>query len=111
MTAKIVDQSRISETVSLDYPVEFDGVVWDKIVVRTPNVKILREFNRTIAAARENGEDLNDVRLPLYDAPDDILDALHPDDDDRLQEVGGRFLPRRFRADTSESASAPETSA
>ena len=94
MTAKIVDQSRISETVTLDYPVEFDGVVWDKIVVRSPTVAVVADFAERVSAA--GGANL---RLPMFDAPDEVLDALHLDDDDRLSEVADRFLPRRFRVE------------
>lgn len=102
MSAKIADLSRISESVKLDYPIEFDGVVFEAITVRTPNVAVLREFAR----AMRDAPDGVDLRLPMFgDTPIAVLDALHPDDDDRLTEVAGRFLPRRFRADETATAS------
>ena len=93
MTARIVDQFRVSETVPLDFPVEFEGQVYNQITVRSPTVADVADFAERVSAA--GGANL---RLPMFDAPEAVLDALSPDDDYRLTEVAERFLPRRFRA-------------
>lgn len=94
MTAKIIDQNRISQVVPLEYPIEFEGKIYDAITVRSPVVADIAALSERISA--ESG---TPMRLPMFgDTPDEVLDALHLDDDDRLTEVAGRFLPRRFRA-------------
>lgn len=99
--ARIVDRSKIEDTVTLDYPVEFDGVVWDKIKVRHPTTRDMADFAARYEAAGERGHSL---RLPMYDAPDEVMDALLVDDSDKLNEAALRFLPRRFRAEPANAS-------
>jgi hypothetical protein len=33
----------------------------------------------------------------MFDAPEDVLRRLDPDDDDRVEAAAAGFLPRRFR--------------
>jgi hypothetical protein len=105
-TARIIDRSKIEDTVTLEYPIEFNGTVWDRITVRSPAVRDIAEFSARVAAS-----DKPNFRLPMFDAPDDVLDALHLDDEDKLNEVALRFLPRRFQADTGAKSSASDSGA
>lgn len=77
-----------SEAVPLDWPLVYDGRVWDTITVS-------RMTAGQIAAFLEKAETAK--RFPMFDAPDAVLDALDADDADKVNEVVNRFLPRRFR--------------
>lgn len=102
--ARIADRSRIESIVRLEHPVEFDGKIYDAVTVASPTVAQIAAFSERVSQARERGESTDDIRLPMFDVPDEVLDALHLDDDDLVTEAANRFLPRRFRA-SPESAS------
>lgn len=86
-----------SETVPLEWPVEYDGKVWDAITVRRMTVLDIRAFHEQVLASSE--DDKARIRFPMFDAPFEVLDALDDDDAQTVNEVVTRFLPRRFRAD------------
>lgn len=96
--ARFADRSRIETIVKLEYPIEYDGKIWDAITVSSPTVAQVAAFSERVAEARKLGESTDGIRLPMFDAPDAVLDALHLDDDDLVSEAANRFLPRRFRA-------------
>jgi hypothetical protein len=97
-----------STTISLDWPVEYDGVVYEGIVLRrltTDEVaKFLDKINGQPADAK--------VTFPVFrtaddsEIPDEVLSALDDDDMTKLNEAAASFLPRRFRA-APESDSSP----
>lgn len=79
------------EVVPLEYPIEYDGKVWTEITVRRMTLAEVRTFIKEIVADAEK------ARLPMFDAPDEVMDALDPDDEEAIGEVVDRFLPRRLR--------------
>ena len=83
-----------SETVTLDWPVEYDGKVWTEITVSRMTVGELQTFF---------SDDSDGKVLPMFDAPPEVMNGLDPDDDDNIKEVVMRFFPRRLRpaADTA----------
>jgi hypothetical protein len=99
------DKTRTEAVIVLEYPVIVDGVTWEKVTARAPNVRQIRDFNRAVTAAKAAGQSLDEMRLPMFDAPDAVLDELHPDDDDKLSEASEPFLPQRFRVASPETAS------
>ncbi len=96
---RYVDESGRSEVVHLLYPIEYAGRIWAEITVRRPTAAMVRDWSRRVLAAKEAGVDTSDIPPPVFDAPDAVVNFVDPDDDDRLEEVARRFLPRRFQAD------------
>jgi hypothetical protein len=80
-----------SETVELDYPVEYDGKTWTHITVR-------RMTTQEVSEVMQNAGTDKVSDFPMFDAPTAVMNALDADDDERVQEVAMRFLPRRFKA-------------
>lgn len=103
--ARFADRSRTETVVPLEYPIEYDGKIWEAITVSSPTVAQIAAFSERVVQARELGQSTEGIRLPMFDAPDAVLDALHLDDEDVVSKAANRFLPRRFR-DTPESTSA-----
>ena len=89
--ARIVSDKERARTVDLEWPVEFDGVLYESVTIRRLTTKEVVDFLETMAGK-------GDVRWPMYDVPDAVLDALDDDDAFRLDEVVKGFLPRRFQA-------------
>lgn len=81
-----------SEIVPLEWPIEFEGKTWTAIEVRRMTVGEISAY----LSKFKDGELVR--RFPMFDAPEPVLDALDGDDEDKLTEVAGRFLPQRFRA-------------
>lgn len=95
-----------SETVPLEWPIEYDGRVWDAITVRRMTVLDIRAFHEMVLASKDDNKAR--IRFPMFDAPFEVLDALDDDDAQAVNEVVTRFLPRRFRA---EEDSGPDSTA
>ncbi|PZU95578.1 MAG: phage tail assembly protein [Chelatococcus sp.] len=90
-----------SETVKLEWPIEYDGKTYDTITITRPTTADLEAWRDKIAAMKAAEEDVSKERLPMFDAPTAVLEALDPDDDDSISAVVTRFLPRRFRDDAT----------
>jgi hypothetical protein len=89
--------------VDLAFPVEFDGVVYDKVTVKRMTVAQLGDFLQAVAT------DPASARLSsMVDIPIEVFDALFPDDYDVIDEAIRDFLPRRLKtaAETAVEASA-----
>lgn len=87
------------EVVPLEWPIEYAGRIITEITVRRPTVAEIGVWSERMRVAREAGFDASKMpHLPMFDVSDEVLGALDPDDEDRLEEVALRFLPRRFRA-------------
>lgn len=80
-----------TRTVPLAYPAELaGGVIISEVTVRRMTAAEVQEFVAAAAAGQE-------VRLPMFSLPSEILDALDPDDFDELNKVATEMLPRRLR--------------
>ena len=97
--AKIVtDKARIA-LVDLDWPVEYNGKMFTRVMLRRITVGELAEWQRQVS---KRGED-EEIRLPLFrdengeDIPEEVWNAMDQDDLDMLGEEAIPFLPRRFR--------------
>lgn len=95
---RFVDDARRREAVALDWPLEVDGRVVVEIVVRRPSTQEVAAFVERVLAVPE-GPERNRMIWPIYSEPEAVIDALDPDDFERVMEVSNRFLPRRFRVD------------
>ncbi|MBN9452701.1 MAG: phage tail assembly protein [Bosea sp.] len=96
-----------ARTVSLEYPAELaDGTIISEVTVRRMTSAEVEEFVAAAAGGKE-------VRLPMFDQPPEVLDALDPDDFEELNRVATEMLPRRIRRalDTVELAPDPISAA
>lgn len=81
-----------SEIVPLEWPVEFDGKVWDKITVSRMTAAQVDAFTDALKVTGDK------TPLPMFDAPVAVIEALDADDSIRLNEVVSRFLPRALQS-------------
>ena len=107
---KYVGDRPRSRIVTLDYPVEYRDVVYSEIIIRRPSVREVRDWAAAANAAAKDGATIPDFPMVEGSIPPEVMDALDPDDDERLDEAISDFLPRRFRA-AQESAQAREQAA
>jgi hypothetical protein len=80
--------------VPLEWPIEHDGRVIDKITVRRMTGAEVSAF---IATLRDNPEA---ARLSMYDVPHEVIDALDADDYAAIQKAVNDFLPRALREES-----------
>jgi len=100
--ARIVTDRPRAATITLEWPIAYNGRVYATITVARLTAAEVARFQEEIVQLLDSGADAK-VRLPLFRdergelVPDAVLDAL--DDDDRLalDEAAAGFLPRRFR--------------
>ncbi len=90
--AVIVSPKERSTTVALEWPVEFDGKVYDTITVRRCSGREVDLFVAAVAAAADGVS----VKTPMIDCPTEVYDAMDDDDRLRLEEAVLPFLPRRL---------------
>jgi hypothetical protein len=77
-----------SKTIVLDWPVEFAGKTYEQITVR-------RMTGAEVSAwANSAGSE----SLPMFDCPQEVVDALDADDAEAVSKAVIDFLPRRMRA-------------
>lgn len=88
---RFVSEVGRSQVVKLEWPLEYEGKVWDQITVRRLTA---REVDVAVEASRAGQDDT----LPIFDAPTAVLDALDADDSQRLNEVAKSFFPRALKA-------------
>lgn len=104
-------KSRV-KTVSLEWPVEYDGKVYDAISIKRLTAGEVADFEKKLAAV-PGGE----LRWPIFvDAvgvtiPDAVMDALDDDDNLELQKEMIDFLPRRYRPERAVANEAKSESA
>lgn len=93
--AKIITPKERHIDVPLEWPVEFDGQVYESVRIRRVTG---REVEAFIHAATAAGENSPAPKPPMLDCPVEVYEAL--DDDDRLavEEALTPFLPRRLKA-------------
>lgn len=89
------------QVVELDWPMEFDGKIYERVTIRRLTVA-------EIAAFTEHAMKEGNPWPAMFDLPREVLEALDPDDQDRIADVALDFLPRRLRT-LAESQAAEQT--
>ena len=90
--ARIVGGKPREQLVPIEYPVEFDGKVWDAIPIRRITGKELSTYFEKIA---EGG----DFSLPpVVACPVEVWEAMDADDQQAVDAVATAFMPRRLKA-------------
>lgn len=77
-----------SEVVTLEWPINFGGKLYEAICVSRMTAAQVDEF---VEAVKAKGPKTS---LPMFDAPPEVIEALDADDANRVNEVVSRFLPR-----------------
>ena len=77
-------------TVPLEWPVEYDGKTYTEITVRRMTAGEVMTF---IEQATAGGS----PRLPMLEAPPEVIDALDADDADNVNKAVNDFLPRALQ--------------
>ncbi|MDC7784754.1 phage tail assembly protein [Rhodoplanes sp. TEM] len=80
-----------ARVITLEYPIEYRGKLWEQITVRRMTAKELQDF---VDQASKDGET---PKLPMFDAPIEVMDFLDPDDQATVSEAVQDFLPRALR--------------
>ncbi|WP_187371565.1 phage tail assembly protein [Methylobacterium oryzihabitans] len=101
-----------SAVFPLDCPLSYDGRLYDAVVMRRPTAREVGAFYDALAEGGFQG-------FPIFFTPEGdpiphaVIDALDPDDDDRIMGRLMDFLPRRLRlaAGESDPGSLPPTGA
>lgn len=105
---RLVDDPRRSREVLLEWSIEVDGRVIDRIVIRRMTTRDVAEF---VDAVQSVGSNVKLVRFPMFfdgsgnKLPSEAIDALDEDDAETVMEIASGFLPRRFKVDGGASAS------
>ncbi len=87
--------------MQLEWPLEYDGREYREITIKRLTAQEVKDLADALRALPEGTPP---PRWPIFvDAegapiPEEVLDALDPDDDTMLQEAALDFLPRRFVA-------------
>jgi hypothetical protein len=90
--ARIVTDKVREKTVTLEYPVEFDGKLYTEIRVHRVTVKDVDAYFDRI-----KGEGSGFVP-PMVDCPQEVWDVMDADDQQAVDEAALPFWPRRLKA-------------
>lgn len=88
--AKIVSMDGREKWVTLDYPIAFDGIIWEKIRVRRVTGQELSEYLRQA--------DQDFVLPPVVDCPIEVWNGMDADDQTSVDEAAMGLMPKRLRA-------------
>lgn len=91
--AKIVTPKEREASVPLDWPVEWDGHLYEAIRIRRVTGLEVETFVREIQVRDENAPF---PKAPMIDCPVEVFEALDDDDRLRVEEAMGPFMPRRL---------------
>jgi hypothetical protein len=95
--------------IDLDFPVSYDGRTFDKVMLRRPTSGEVAAFFQTLATE-------GFTNFPVFFTPEGepipfaVINALDPDDDDKLGERIMEFVPRRLLAPGLDAAGSASVS-
>lgn len=104
------------KSVSLRYPVRYDGKLYDAVTVRRLTVAETAAFESRVATQLK-ADPASRVRWPVYydsagnPLPDVVIDALDADDKWEVDKIVADFLPRAWLAAGEVGAMSPATGA
>lgn len=90
--ARIVNPEGRSKTIPLQFPVEFDGKMWDSVEIRRVTGGEMRDYFDRLTS----GEAF--ALPPVIQCPLQVWDALDADDQLAVDEAAQAFMPRRLKA-------------
>ena len=96
--AKIVSDKSRFDLVELEWPVEYKGKLYSKIMLKRLTVKELADWQKSLADKKDDEE----IRMPLFRdedggyIPEEVWEGMDVNDVDMLGEKALPFLPKRF---------------
>lgn len=89
--ARIVTNLPREKEVTLTYPVEFDGRLYETIQIR-------RITGSQVADYMDRLQQGERIMPPVVECPVEVYEAMDADDQDMVDEAAMDFLPRRLKA-------------
>lgn len=90
--ARIVNPAGRSKVVPLQFPIEFDGKIWDSIEIRRCTGKEVQDYFEAMGNSAEF------VLPPVVQCPLAVWHAMDADDQYLVDEEAQAFMPRRLKA-------------
>lgn len=94
--ARIVSPKEREKMVPLEYPVEFDGRLYEEIRVRRVTGVEIAAFSEALRVASASGGEM--PIPPVIDCPLQVWGALDADDLAAVEDASQDFFPRRLKA-------------
>lgn len=88
--AKFVGGRAREKVIPLEWPIEFNGVVYNEVTVRRCSGLEVSEYVMALATG-------NDALFPGISFPMEVYNSLDADDFDKVDTVVKDFLPQSFR--------------
>jgi hypothetical protein len=88
--ARIVTDRPMSKIVPLEWPVEFDGIVYRQIRVKRVTGGEVRDYFEKLRAGEA-------VMPPMIECPLEVWEALDADDQSTIDEAVAAFVPKRMK--------------
>jgi hypothetical protein len=90
--AKVIYSGEHEKLVPLEWPIEFDGKVYDQIRVHRVSGKQVRDFLEALRTSEA------DILPPMIDCPMEVWNALDADDQETVDLAAMEFTPKRLKA-------------
>ena len=90
--ARIVSPKEREKLVPLEYPVEYDGVLYEEIRIRRVTAQQVADFFAELRKSESF------VLPPMIDCPVEVWQALDDDDQMAVDDAAKAFTPRRLKA-------------
>jgi hypothetical protein len=91
-TAKVFYSGEYEKLVPLEWPIEFDGKVYNEIRVHRVSGKEVRDYLEALRTSEAN------ILPPMIDCPIEVWNALDADDHDAVDQAALEFTPKRLKA-------------
>jgi len=91
--AAIVSPKSRSATVTLDWPVEFDGKVYEELTIRRVTGLEVQKF---LIAAQDANLAESSIVPPMVDCPSEVWANMDDDDRMKVEDAMLPFMPRRL---------------
>lgn len=91
-TAKVIYSGEHEKLVPLEWPIEFDGKVYDQIRVHRVSGKQVRDYLEALRTSQ------TDILPPMIDCPIEVWNALDADDQETVDLAAAEFTPKRLKA-------------
>jgi hypothetical protein len=90
--AKVIYSGEHEKRVPLEWPIDFDGKVYDDIRVHRVSGKEVRDYLEALRTSEA------DILPPMIDCPIEVWNALDADDQQAVDVAATEFTPKRLKA-------------
>ena len=100
---QFVNAKKRFRTIKLEWPLNYNGQTYDAVTVHRMTGQEVADF------IKASNDEVATARLPMFDVPVEVIDALDPDDAEQVNKAVEDFLPRALRAATEPSPNSGDT--